>query len=324
MVSGKDAIIARMILITGGTGFIGRALVRHLTEAGYPLRLLIRPSKRSPELPRGVPVEVAVASLGDERGLRSALVGVDTVFHLAGAEWQGPQADLMATDVQGTLTLCRAATAQKVQRILFVSHLGADRASAYPALKAKGIAEEHIRRSGVEHTILRSAIVYGKGDHFTSGLAYILKNFPFFFLVPDDGRAQLQPLWVEDLATCLVWSLDNPHTLNQTISIGGPEYLSFNEILREVSQALRVHRTPVHLPPPFLRALTVTLDFIFPGLPVSAYWLDYLAANRTTGLDTTLRTFNLISGRFGQHLDHLRGERWNLSLRRLFRRRAES
>jgi NADH dehydrogenase len=311
-----------MILITGGTGFIGRALVRHLTEAGYPVRLLLRPAKESPNLPLGLPVEIAVSSLTDERGLRSAMVGVDTIYHLAGAEWLGPRASLMEIDIQGTQAVCAAAAAQKVKRIFYVSHLGAERASAFPAFKAKGIAEEFIRRSGIDHTILRSAIVFGKGDHFTSGLAYILNNLPFFFLVPEDGRVQLQPLWVEDLATCLVWSLDNPNTINQTYSIGGPEYLSFNEVLATVMGALGVRRARVHIAPPFLRAITVTLDFIFPGLPVSAYWLDYLAVNRTCGLDTTLRTFSLIPGRFGQHLDHLRGEKWRLPLRSLVKRRT--
>lgn len=317
----KDAIISCMILVTGGTGFIGQALVRHLTEAGYSVRLLIRPSQKSPELPRGVPLDVAVSNLTDERGLRSAMVGVDTVYHLAGAEWQGPRASLMEVDIQGTQAVCQAATAQKVKRIFYVSHLGADRASAFPAFKAKGIAEEHIRRSKLDYTILRSAIVFGNGDHFTSGLAYILTNTPFFFLVPEDGRTQLQPLWVEDLATCLTWSLDNPNTINQTYSIGGPEYLSFNEILSIVMETLDIRRTRLHLSPPFLRALTVQLDFMFPGLPVSAYWLDYLAVNRTCALDTTLRTFNLIPERFSHHLDHLRGQTWRLPLRVLMRRR---
>ena len=78
-----------MILVTGGTGFIGRALVRQLTEAGYPVRLLIRPTKQSPNLPKGVPVEVAVSKLSDKRSIRSAMIDVDIVYHLAGVEWHG-------------------------------------------------------------------------------------------------------------------------------------------------------------------------------------------------------------------------------------------
>ena len=73
-----------MIFVTGGTGFIGKALVRHLVESGYAVRLLIRPSAASPDLPRGLPVEVAVSSISDVRGLQAAMVGIEAVFHLAG------------------------------------------------------------------------------------------------------------------------------------------------------------------------------------------------------------------------------------------------
>ena len=310
------------ILVTGGTGFIGRALVRHLVEAGYDVRLLIRPSRQSPELPRGVPVEVAVSSLTDDRGLRSAMLGVEAVYHLAGGEWKGARSDLMAVDIQGTQAVSQAAAAAKVRRFFYVSHLGADRASAFPVLKAKAIAEEHLRRSGVDFTILRSAIVYGLGDHFTSGLARLLHAFPFVFMVPEDGRVQLQPLWVEDLVTCLVWALEDERTRGQTYSIGGPEYLPFNQIMQAVMEASGARRKPVYVAPPYLRGLTMVLEAMLPGLPISVYWLDYLAVNRTCALDTVPRAFSLMPGRFGQHLDHLRGQQWRRALwRGLFRRR---
>jgi uncharacterized protein YbjT (DUF2867 family) len=126
-----------MILVTGGTGFIGQALLRHLVEAGNEVRTLIRPSKKSPNLPKGVSFEVAVSSLADERGLRGAMAGVKTVYHLASGEWEGPRSSLLDIDIQGTRAVAKAALDAGVDRIIFLSHLGADRASAYPVLKQK-------------------------------------------------------------------------------------------------------------------------------------------------------------------------------------------
>jgi NADH dehydrogenase len=219
-----------LILITGGTGFIGQALIRHLVEMGKPVRTLIRPSPHSPKLPLNVPVEVAVSSLSDARGLRAAMVGVDTVYHLVGGEWQGAHANLMNIDIQGTQAVVHAAVDARVDRFFYVSHLGADRASAYPVLKAKAIAEEFIRRSGLDYTILRSAIVFGQNDGLTTGLARILSALPFFFLIPGDGSVLLQPLWVEDLVTCLSWALEDDETRNRMFEVGGPEYLSFRQL----------------------------------------------------------------------------------------------
>jgi len=303
-----------MILITGGTGFIGKALARHLVEHDQRVRILIRPSKRSPQLPRGVPVEVAVSSIMEERSLRAAMVGVDTVYHLASDEWRGARGSLMDTDIQGTQMVTRAALDAGVQRFFYISHLGADRASAFPLLKAKAIAEEYIRRSGLDYTILRSALVFGPNDHFTTGLARLLYALPFFFMIPGDGLTRLQPLWVEDLVTCLVWSLEDDQTRNQTYSVGGPEFLTFNQILSMVMEVTRVQRRIVHVSPPYLRVATVILEALLPALPISAYWLDYLAANRTCPLDTIPRTFHLLPSRFSHRLEYLHGQDWRTSL----------
>ncbi len=315
-------VINEMFLVTGGTGFIGRALIRHLVELGYPVRTLIRPSQTSPNLPMGVPVDVAVSSLTDERGLRAAMVGIDTVFHLASGEWRGPRESLMQIDIQGTRALVDTALDADVKRIFYLSHLGADRASAYPVLKAKGIAEEFIRRSGLNYTILRSAIVYGPNDGFTTGIAQILSALPGVFIMPGEGRVQLQPLWIEDLVTCLTWSLDDPDTLNRTIEIGGPEYLTFREIVELVMDATGMRRTILPVGAPYVRGLTVLLESFFARLPVSIYWLDYLAVNRTTALDTMPRVFDLMPSRFSQKLGYLTGQKWGRSLfGALFRRK---
>ena len=299
-----------MILVTGGTGFIGRALIRHLSEAGHRVRTLIRPSQRSPRLPTGVPVDVAVASLDDARSLRAAMVGVKTVYHLAGVERRGGTADLLPVEVQGTRNVLAAAQDARVDRFFYTSHLGADRASAFPLLKAKAIAEEHIRRSGLDYTIFRTALVFGPNDGFTSGLAQLLYALPFIFLIPGDGDNLVQPLWIEDLTTCLAWALDDEDTRKRTFEIGGPEFLTLREVVKIVMKRVGVERTLVQASQPWMRALTVLVEYVLPASPVSVYWLDYLSTNRTCSLDTIPRVFNLMPSRFSHRLDYLSGQNW--------------
>jgi len=299
-----------MILVTGATGFVGRSLIRHLFETGREVRVLLRPSRRSPRLPTGVPVEAAVASLSDERALRAALKDVEAIFHLASAESQGRDANLLAVDVRGTDNLARMAVDAGVGRMVYLSHIGASRSSAYPVFKAKGIAEEHIRRSGVPHTIFRSSIIFGPEDHFTTSLAHLLRLAPVVFPLPGGGRSLLQPLWVEDLASVLLWSLDNPETINHTYEIGGSEYFSLKQIVEMIMDLQHARRWLITLSPIMLRALTVTLESFWLNFPVSSFWLDYVAVNRTCPVDNLPRQFGLMPARFSYRLDYLKRSLW--------------
>jgi NADH dehydrogenase len=311
-----------MILVTGGTGFIGKALIRQLASADRQVRMLIRPSKRSPDLPTGVPIEVAVCSLKDSAGLRAAMKGVDVVYHLVGVEGQGNRGDLLSVDIQGTQAVVQAAQDAGVGRFFYLSHLGADRASAFPVLKAKAIAEAHIRQSSLDYTILRSALVYGPGDHFTTGLAGLLHKSPGIFLLPGDGNALVQPLFVEDLVTCLLWALDDDNTRRQLYQIGGPEALPFRAVVELVMSATGIHRTLVNFPSSYLRPLTVLLEQSSRSFPVSVFWLDYLAADRTCGVDSVTRAFGLLPARFNARLHHLQARQWQKPARKLSLRKT--
>jgi uncharacterized protein YbjT (DUF2867 family) len=294
-----------MILVTGGTGFIGQSLIRHLVEMGYQVRTLLRPSQKSPNLPRGVPVEAVVCGLKDERGLRAAMRGVEAVFHLASAEHEGSRADLQGVDIDGSRLVAQSAVDAGVRRFLYVSHLGADRASAYPVLKAKGIAERYIIQTGAEYTIFRSGIVFGPNDHFTSALAYLMGMAPFIFLLPGDGRTYLQPIWVEDLVTGLILSLEEQGCANQIYSVGGPEFLTFRNITEIIVKAVGLKRTIVPVSAAYLRLLTVWLENNPSGFPMGTFWQDYLASDRTCDLDTLPRLFGLMPERFSRKLDYL-------------------
>lgn len=294
-----------MILVTGGTGFIGQVLIRHLVSMGLQVRTLLRPSQQSPSLPRGVAVEAVICGLKDERGLRAAFKGVDVVFHLAGAERRGSRADLMGVDIEGTRSIAGVAADAGVQRFFYLSHLGADRASAYPVLKSKAIAESHIIHSGAPYTILRSGAVFGTGDQFTTEIARLLRISPGLFLLPGDGNTMLQPLWVEDLVTSLTLAMEDANTINQIYSIGGPEYLTFNQVVDTIQAVIHVRRMHIGISPAYLRILTVFMENTFKDFPLSIFWQDYLAADRTCELDTLPRLFGLIPARFARQLDYL-------------------
>ena len=313
-----------MILITGGTGFIGNHLIRHLSAEGHAIKLLIRPSKQSPKLPNGLPLEVAVTSLSDPKGLRAALKDVDVIYHLATAENLGRKAQLTKVDIQGTEALARAAAQANIKRFIYLSHLGAERASAYPLLKAKAIAEHHIKSSGIPYTIFRSAVAYGENDHFTNGLAFLLKISPYFVMLPEHGTSLMQPIWVEDLATILTWSLDMPETAYETIELGGPEYISFRQVCEMIIEKLRIKRSFVNVKPVILNYFTEVLEILFPNFPTSVFWLDYIATNRTTNLDVLPTKFNLLPARMGQRLGYLENKKYRVNVMRMILQRKRT
>jgi NADH dehydrogenase len=294
-----------MILVTGGTGFIGRNLVGTLISNGYQVRTLLKPSQKTPDLPKGIPIEAVVCSLNDERGLRAALKGIDIIFHLAGSERLSSRSNLMEVDVIGTNTLLQASKKSKVKHLIYLSHIGADQNSAFPVLKAKALAEKAIINSDVPYTIFRTSHVYGKGDQFVEAFAKLLRFSPGFFFLPGKGESALQPLYIQDLIGCLSISVLNSEFIDKTIEIGGGEIFSFREIIQMLMEKINVRRYLINISPAYLRMFVIYIDNILPKFPISLYWLDSLAEDRTTSLDVLPRRFGILPSKFSQSLDFL-------------------
>lgn len=280
-----------MILVTGATGFVGRNLVEMLAgDANLRVRVLLRPGGSAEKLPRGVPVHAMMGNLLDADSLLAAMDGVHTIYHLVGTDTRGRHAQLTDVDITATKAIIEAAQAARVGRIIYLSRVGADRGSAYPMLKAKGEIEELIRGSGIAHTIFRTSVLFGVGDRFSEHIAMLVRAFPVF-LVPGDGEATFQPLWVDDLVTCLAMALEDLDLLDQTISLGGPEILSYRRIAMRIMHALGSPRPIIGMPLMVHQGAAWFLDGLFARWPFTERWIDLISANQTTELGTIERHF---------------------------------
>jgi NADH dehydrogenase len=171
--------------------------------------------------------------------------------------------------------------------------LGAAPSSAFPLLRVKGQVEELIQKSGIAYTIIRSGLVFGAEDRFINGIAVALRANPVLFMQPGQGEGLLHPIYIDDLIEALYRSLEALHTVDQTLEIGGAEYVTFNELIRTVMRVSGAQRSILPIPPYLLRTLTGLLRNVFPHYPMTPQWYDYLAGNRTAPLGALSETFGV-------------------------------
>jgi NADH dehydrogenase len=314
-----------MILITGASGFIGRHLVKHLLADGHSVRCLLT-SRKQRQFPYRDRVQVVTGHILDEEALFRAVTGAHVVIHLENAQWWGRPRDLERIELEGTRNLITAARAARVGRIITVSHLGAAPSAAYPLMRYKGIVEEAIRNSGLAYTIIRSGLVFGDDDAFINNLAMQLRASPVIFFMPGHGEVVVHPIFVDDLVEALVRSLEIIDTVDLTAEIGGPEYMTFEDLVRTVMRVTGARRIIVPVPPYLLRWLLAIYSRVVPRSLLTAQWLDILATNRTAHLSNIFEHFEIRPQRFEDTLlTYMRGRRyfWAM-LRYTFRRRPRA
>jgi uncharacterized protein YbjT (DUF2867 family) len=306
-----------MILITGATGFVGRAVVQQLAAECRGVRCLLRPSQREQRLATGIPFSTVSASMSDLPALRTAMQDVTTIVHLTGEE-DLDREGMMHTHVEDTTNLITAAQETGARRFIYLSRLGADRASAYPLFRARGEAENVIRESGLDTTILQAATIYGPEDMSTNVLVMLAKVMPFILPVPETGLSRFQPLWIMDLAKCILATLDRDDLIGRTIPLGGPEHFTFEQIVTEVLAAAGMRRRLVHMRMSLVQGGVTLFDTLLPRNPAPFWWLELLTVGSATDLVTIPRHFGFEPYRLAQCLDYLHDKRpWRRDLVRL-------
>ncbi|HEY0517710.1 MAG TPA: NAD(P)H-binding protein [Solirubrobacteraceae bacterium] len=238
-----------MLLLTGGTGLVGSALLRRLTAAGRPVRCLVRDPRRLGT--QRVRVQIALGDLTDPPSFRNALRGVDTVIHLAASIRDQPEGSIEELDGIATWRMVEAAERQGVERFVFFSALGASTHHRTRCLRAKALAEQAVREADLHSIVFAPSIVYAPGDPWLT----LLERMALLPVMPlsGRGRALYQPIWAEDVAECVAASLDNDDgngSRHRRYELAGPETLSHEQIVRTVLEALGRSRPLLHVPTP--------------------------------------------------------------------------
>ena len=303
-----------MILITGATSFVGRAVVTRLVTERRDVRCLLRPSQRMQRLATGILFSTVSASMNDLPALRTSMQDVTAIVHLTGEE-DLDRGETLQRHVEDTANLIEGAQDAGVSRFVYLSRLGADRTSAYPLFRARGEAEALIRESGLDATILQAPILYGPEDISINMLIMLAKMVPFVLPIPDSGLSRFQPLWVVDLAECIHATLDRGETIGQTIPLGGPEHFTFEQMAAEVLKAAGMRRRLVRVRRPWMQAAVTLLNALLPRTPVPTWWLDLVTMGGATDLVTIPRHFGFEPCRFSQCLEYARHKRpWRRDL----------
>lgn len=246
------------ILVTGGSGFIGRCIAQRLEADGHTVFCL---SRNPGKLPNSVAGDIA-----DPQTLTSALAGFEAVVHCVGIIIESKRSTFEAVVTEGTRNLVKSCLESGVSRIIYISAIGAreDAPSRYHRTKAQ--AERIIRESGLDFTILRSSIVFGPGDQFINKFV----NMPIIPL-PGGGKQRFQPIFVQDLAELSALCLQKPEASYKQYDAVGPESLSFKELMSRVLLQRGLHRLMIPIPMLFMHLLSNLADplqRIYPPLAI--------------------------------------------------------
>ncbi|MCZ6891785.1 MAG: complex I NDUFA9 subunit family protein [Chloroflexi bacterium] len=298
-----------MILVTGATGFVGRGLVQALAARGKRVRALVhRPGRE--HLLAGEGVEVHIGDVTDPSSLRSAMEGVETVVHLVAVIRERGGATFEGVNHQGTGNVAQAAREAGVGCLVHLSAVGAVDDHRFPYLRSKWRAEREVVESGVPYTILRASIQFGEGDEFINTLAGAVKAFPIV-PVAGDGNALFLPISVAEVAECIAQAVDRDELRGRVIEIGGPEHLSYNQILDTIARTYNIRRIKAHLPLVVMRRIVWLMERTLPSPPATGHQLDMLAIDNIAELDTVERTFGFKPRRLEGNIDYIRSiSRW--------------
>jgi uncharacterized protein YbjT (DUF2867 family) len=282
-----------VILVTGGTGFVGPKVVHALRAEDRAVRCLVRNPAAAGQL-RAWGCELAEGDVTDPGSLLRAAEGCDTVIHLV-AIIAGKPEDFERVMSRGTHDLVAASTAAGVGRFILMSALGTSEQTKEltPYFRSKWEMEQTVNASGLEHVIFRPSFVFGRDGGVLPTFMRLVRYAPAIPVV-GPGTQRIQPIWVEDVAGYFARAVDLPDAANRTFEVGGPDVVTWDELYDRIKAVLGKRRLKLHLPFGLMRANAAVLEALPGPTPITRDQVAMLqAGDNVPADDDATRTFGL-------------------------------
>lgn len=279
------------VAVIGATGFVGSHLVPHLVARGHAVIAISRGGGRPADWSDAVEARAADVTRDD---VASALAGADAAVHLVAIPRETGGRRFDAVNVQGVQRVVAAAERIGLRRLVHLSVLGVADDPKLAYLHSKWRGEQAVRNSSLDWVVLRPSLLFGTGDGFFNLVRTTLRWWsPGVVVIPGRGDARFQPLSVDDLVMAVEHSLTDADRSGSLYELGGPDWLSYRQIVDAVMSATRMRRLKVGMPIPLIGALTSVTDKVLPIFPVSHDQIASLGRPNYTDLDAFERAFGV-------------------------------
>jgi uncharacterized protein YbjT (DUF2867 family) len=282
-----------VILLTGGTGFVGGHVVRALREADRPVRCLVRNRGKAGEL-EALGCELVEGDMTDAASLRRAVEGVDIVVHLVAIrQGSGEQFERIMT--QGTRDLIAAAKEAGVARFVLMSALGVSEESKdlVPYYGAKWEMEQAVESAGVPYVIFRPSFVFEHDGGILSTFSKLARLTPVTPII-GSGEQRIQPIWAGDVAAYFDKAVDLESATNRKFELGGPDVVTWNEFWARLKSVRGIRRPSVHVPVGLMKVNALVTERLPGNIPLTRDLLKMLEhGDNVVTNDDALQTFHL-------------------------------
>lgn len=276
--------------VFGGSGFIGRYIVKRLARKGFVVRVAVRDPEGALFLkPMGGVGQVVplYASLADEATVRRAVDGADLVINAVGILAEQRRGDFQRIQADGAGRVARLAAGASVGSLLHISAIGADPGAASHYAASKGAGEAQVRASFAGAAILRPSLVFGPEDHLFNRFAAMARMLPFMPVICGDIR--FQPVYVGDVADAALAALSRPNAAVAVFELGGPRVMTLRELLAYVLKETGRRRRMIDIPMGLARLQARVMELL-PGQPLTGDQLlmlqqDNVASHGLPGLE---------------------------------------